>query len=201
MKLRKTVRRSLSMILAVLMIVTSVFTNNNIVFAAPAGMVDGTTVSTPVKGTSYYFNFQDKTSSIFAEDGTMNVGTFGLMTIDKGAKFHDAQHGIQGQCQLTFKVAGNCTIDIGGCTFSGGTDQFVMSASAGALNATSKAAKTAKCYDANCTDGTDRVSFVYQGGEGTVTLVSPGSYIPEILITPLADDYESDVMRKSIILQ
>lgn len=195
MKLRKVVRRKLSMILAVLLMVTSVCTSNDIVFAGSTdGAVDGTTVSTPVKGTSYYFNFQDKTSSIYAEDGTMNTGTFGLMTIDKAGKFHSEQHGMNGASQLTFQVAGNCTISIGGCQFSGATDQLTMTASAGALDATSKAAKTAKCYDANCIDGTDRVSFVYQGGKGTVTLVSPGSYIPEILITPLADDYESDVM-------
>ena len=60
---------------------------------------------------------------------------------------------------------------------------------AGALDAVSKAAKTAKCYNPADTSGQDRVSFCYVGDAGTVTVSSPGSYIPEILITPLADDY------------
>ena len=54
---------------------------------------------------------------------------------------------MNGQAQMTFKVAGNCMITIGGCQFTGQNDQFVLKTTTGALDAVSKAAKTAKTGD------------------------------------------------------
>ena len=39
-----------------------------------------------------------------------------MVTVDKAAKYHN-DHGMLGAAQFTFKVAGNCTIMIGGCFF------------------------------------------------------------------------------------
>ena len=197
MKLRKTTKRWISMALTLLMMITSVFTGDYAIFAADSEeytYADGYLVTEPVKGTAYAFNFQNKDSEIYdtskeSANPEMKCGTFGLMTVEKAGKFHSTDHGMNGQAQMTFKVAGNCMITIGGCQFTGQNDQFVLKTTTGALDAVSKAAKTAKCYNRADTSGQDRVSFCYVGDAGTVTVSSPGSYIPEILITPLADDY------------
>ena len=197
MKLRKTTKRWISMALTLLMMITSVFTGDYAIFAADSEeytYADGFLVTEPVKGTAYAFNFQNKDSEIYdtskeSANPEMKCGTFGLMTVEKAGKFHSTDHGMNGQAQMTFKVAGNCMITIGGCQFTGQNDQFVLKTTTGALDAVSKAAKTAKCYNPADTSGQDRVSFCYVGDAGTVTVSSPGSYIPEILITPLADDY------------
>ena len=152
MKLRKTTKRWISMALTLLMMITSVFTGDYAIFAADSEeytYADGYLVTEPVKGTAYAFNFQNKDSEIYdtskeSANPEMKCGTFGLMTVEKAGKFHSTDHGMNGQAQMTFKVAGNCMITIGGCQFTGQNDQFVLKTTTGALDAVSKAAKTAK---------------------------------------------------------
>lgn len=107
----------------------------------------------------------------------------------EGGKFHSTQHGMNGQAQMTFKVAGNCMITIGGCQFTGQNDQLCIKKQQREHWMPCLKEKQQNVIIGLDTSGQDRVSFCYVGDAGTVTVSSPGSYIPEILITPLADDY------------
>ena len=169
MRLKKSVKQTICIVLAVLMVVMSVQLPKWQIFAGEPAAVDGTTVTTPAAGTSYYFDFQNAASDLYdkgdkaeaTQGDALKTGTFGLMTVDKAGKFHGKDHGMNGAAQLTFQVAGTCKISVGGCQFTGAGDVFKMSAAGGRIIAEEKKSKTAKCYNASNTDGSDRVDFYY----------------------------------------
>ena len=171
-------------------------------------VVDGTTVSEPVKGVTYYFDFASPTSSIYnlgeltqAVEGTSTkTGELGLMTIVTAGQFHDAQHGMYKTAEMTFKVPGTCTITIGGCCYSGESTMFTVTSETGNIDVSQQSTKTANCYKETNTDGTDRVVFKYTGSAGVVTFSATGGYIPRIEITsePNSVDTAADISSVSI---
>jgi len=162
---------------------------------------DGTKISNPLMGATYYFDFLNTKSDIWdkgdAAEATeqktlLKTGTLGLMTVEQAGVYWN-DHGMAKAVKLSFKVAGNCTITIGGCQYSGANDKITMTSSTGIFDATEKNIKTAKCYNAGNTDGSDRVTFTYTGDAGTVTLTSTGGYLPRIEISSDKED-EGEVL-------
>ena len=197
MNLKRLTKKGLCIFLSMLMVFTSIQFMPGKVFAEDTPVpVDGTTVDTPQMGETYYFDFQDNTSNIWdkgdaaeAAQGTqIKTGTMGLMTVVRTTGYHSKDHGIQGQAEFEFKVPGNCTIMVGGCSFTGPNDKFTVSSTTGTFDVAEKSGHTTNCYNPNTTDGSDRITFTYTGEAGTIKFVSPGSYIPRIEITSEKED-------------
>ena len=154
---------------------------------------DGFKATTAKEGITYYFDFQDATSDIWnkgeaeaaAQGTSLKTGELGLLTVVSAGKFHSADHGMNNVAEFNIQVAGNCTISIGGCKFTGDSDIFTMSSTTGTLDAAQKASKTTNCYSESCVDGSDRVVFTYTGEAGSVNLKCPGAYVPRIIVTPV----------------
>lgn len=182
MRKSKVFKRICSFLLSFLLVLSSLsfdtFTAN------AAGIVDGTTVSTPEKGTTYEFDFQQN-------ENLATSGTYGLLTIEGGSnyRYHGSDHGVVGSVTFTIQVAGNCKISMGSCCYTGSSDVFKASSETGAFDATQKAAQTAKCWNVNNNGEGDTVDFYYVGDAGSVSIQSTG-YVPHIMVTPLADDYQ-----------
>ncbi|MCI8427031.1 MAG: hypothetical protein HFJ03_05755 [Lachnospira sp.] len=197
MNLKRLTKKGLCIFLSMLMVFTSIQFMPGKVFAEDTPVpVDGTTVDTPQMGETYYFDFQDNTSNIWdkgdaaeAAQGTqIKTGTMGLMTVVRTTGYHSKDHGIQGQAEFEFKVPGNCTIMVGGCSFTGPNDKFTVSSTTGTFDVAEKSGHTTNCYNPKTTDGSDRITFTYTGEAGTIKFVSPGSYIPRIEITSEKED-------------
>lgn len=182
MKKRNVFKRVCSFLLSFLLVLSSLSFDTNTAYAA--GIVDGTTVSTPEKGTTYEFDFQQNTD-------LASSGTYGLLTVDGGSnyRYHGSDHGVVGSVTFTIQVAGNCKISMGSCCYTGSSDVFKASSETGAFDATQKAAQTAKCWNVNNNGEGDTVDFYYVGDAGTVSIQSTG-YIPHIMVSPLSDDYQ-----------
>ena len=188
MNQKRVCKSVVSFLLALLLIVTGLPTSTNAVKAA--GIVDGTTVSEPEKGTTYEFDFQQN-------ENLATSGTYGLLTVEGGSnyRYHGSDHGVVGSVTFTIQVAGNSKISLGSCCYTGSSDVFKVSSSTGVLDASQKAAQTAKCWNVNNNGEGDTVEFYYVGDAGSVSIQSTG-YVPHIMVSPLADDYELAVWQQ-----
>lgn len=157
--------------------------------AADITWVDGTTVDTPEKGKGYTFDFATTNTYVTA-------GTYGLMSFAtgprNGAGYKDNYYGTiyKDGNNLTFNVAGNCYIVVGGDNNNGST-KIKATSETGSFDQSERAVTTEKHATMdNCkSKGDNAVPFLYVGTEGTVTLTFDGTaYISSICIIPAADD-------------
>lgn len=155
------------------------------------GFYNGMEVSSIAENTSYYYDFTGFSS------GIANTYSAGLFSFSAGnsnaASYHSATYGIQFKAgnMLTFKVAGDSYIVVGGDNNNSCTDlaATVATADSGAVSPETQTTVTSgHATLANCkTMGDNTVIYKYKGESNSVTLTvnSNSSYIAYICVIPV----------------
>jgi len=151
----------------------------------------GIEVDSPEENIIYTFDFGDGSIVPTDGDGKTDISK-GLIEVTVGSQnayqYNGTEHGTafkEGN-QLTFRVAGNSYIKVGGCEYSNGTLTF--SSASGEFDVTT-ASQIASCYH----DTGATTDFLYVGEAGEVTIDFTGAnYIPYIAIVPYP--YEVDLV-------
>ncbi|MDE6015276.1 MAG: hypothetical protein K2H41_06260, partial [Acetatifactor sp.] len=143
------------------------------------GFYNGFNAKNAVKGRSYVFDFTDKEnlgSDAFAADEKTLVdiskGLFAYKKAGSGSYYHTPKYGVEFQSPstLTFDVAGNSYIVVGGDDNSNAT--LTASTTSGEVSPETLSSKTAGHAElADCkAQGENTLVYKYTGGEGQVTL-------------------------------
>lgn len=159
------------------------------------GFYDGFKATSAVEGRSYYFDFATEYASVGANTPISNSIENGLFSFDAGntsqAVYNGATYGVEFKTnnKLTFKVAGNSFIVVGGDNNSNCEDLAAASTS-GTLSPTTLSTNTSNHATLeNCKNkGANTLVYKYTGNAGTVDLTLNGSgvkaYIAYVCVIP-----------------
>ncbi|MDE7268243.1 MAG: hypothetical protein K2N89_12325, partial [Lachnospiraceae bacterium] len=162
------------------------------------GFYDGFKAAKAVEGRPYYFNFETEYAEVSSIE---NIHEKGLFSFNAGntsaAVYNGGGHGVEFKTnnKLTFKVAGNSYIVVGGNNSSNCTDLAAASTS-GTLKPTTLSTQTGgRATLANCKEkGANTLIYEYTGTAGAVDLTlnlsegqtSTKAYIAYVCVIPKA---------------
>ena len=182
--LKKRQKRFIAKLLVAVMLVANVPLFGGTVEASTP-LVDGTTVSMPEQGESYYFDFlknSDLSSGVEGEYGLVDVQ--GAITKNSHGPVY------KNGTSLSFKVVGDVKVSIGNCTYSTAGTGFEVTTTGGSVGELPRFPdkETVACYEKSG----QMYSFDYTAAGDDVEIVTINFkstyYIPYIKIEPIEEE-------------